>query len=62
MSNDPGDKDETGKEQSSVKTQVQELHMQKRVERKEDGRHLLYYSFSDEQPLPDNNHKQKIGQ
>ncbi len=62
MSNEPVDKDETGKEQQSVKAQMQKLRMQKRVERKEDGRHLLYYSFSDEQPLPDNNHKQKIGQ
>ncbi len=28
------------------------LHMHKRVERKEDGRHLLYYSFGKEVQLP----------
>jgi len=40
---------------------VKNLPMQKRVERKEDGRHLLYYTFADEQPLPDNSHQKKAG-
>jgi len=52
------------KTESKTKTELVSAarqHMHKRVERKEDGRHLLYYSFSDKMPLPDNSQKLEKG-